>query len=102
MNSNSKPSNPRVGEGATIYHYSDRDAATVVRVSPSGSTAWIQEDSAKRADSNGQSDQQTYTYSPNTDAQIQKVVKTKTGWKIAGKTSRVVFGYRRAYHDFSF
>ena len=37
---------PTIGGGATVCHYSDRTACTVVRVSPSGKTIWMQEDTA--------------------------------------------------------
>lgn len=96
------PSEPRVGEGATICHWSDRDPATVVRVSPSGKTAWIQEDRATRTDKNGMSECQEYTYERAVDAPIHKVVRVKKGWKIAGGCSHVTFGLREKYHDFSF
>lgn len=92
---------PEVGGGATICHYSDRDAATVVRVSPSGKTAWIQQDVATRVDKNGMSESQEYAYERDPGAPILKVVRTKKGWKIAGG-SRVAFGHRSKYHDFSF
>lgn len=37
---------PAIGEGATQYHYSDNTAHTVVKVSKSGKTVWIQRDKA--------------------------------------------------------
>ncbi|MEY4244532.1 MAG: hypothetical protein RLZZ245_2117 [Verrucomicrobiota bacterium] len=37
---------PAVGDGATVCHYSDRSACIVIRVSPSGKTVWMQEDTA--------------------------------------------------------
>jgi hypothetical protein len=38
--------NPTVGDGATVCHYSDRTACTVIRISASGKTVWMQEDTA--------------------------------------------------------
>ncbi len=54
-----------VGMGATIIHYSDRTPCTVIRVSETGKTCWIQEDTYTRADTNGMSESQTYTYAAN-------------------------------------
>jgi hypothetical protein len=95
---------PKVGEGATVFWYTDRTAATVVRVAKSGKTAWIQGDFAVRADKNGMSESQEYTYKPNPDAKIERVSLRKDGqWRTAGKHGKkVAFGARRAYHDYSF
>ncbi len=38
---------PFIGGPATIRHYSDRDAATVIAISPSGKTITIQKDKQK-------------------------------------------------------
>jgi len=94
---------PEVGDGATVYLYTDRHAATVVRVSKSGRTAWIQPDSAKRIDNNGMSESQDYEYSANTDAQLIRVSIRKDGqWRKSGEYTKVAFGIRNAYHDYSF
>lgn len=93
---------PVVGEGATICAYSDRHAATVVRVSPSGKTAWIQRDHAKRVDTNGMSESQEYIFSRNLDAPIEEVRLTKRGWRVKGGGDGVSFGHRSEYYDFSF
>ena len=37
---------PKVGDGATVCHYSDRTACTVIKVSPSGKTIHLREDVA--------------------------------------------------------
>lgn len=97
----SGPSAPVAGEGATILHWTDRTAATVVRVSPSGKTAWIRKDRAIRTDSNGRSEIQDYRYEPVPDAPLTVVRLTKRGWRTKGGNG-VSFGHRSAYHDYSF
>jgi hypothetical protein len=93
---------PKVGDGATLLHYSDRTAATVTRVSASGKTAWVREDKAIRTDTNGMSEEQSYRFEPDPSAPEQRVVRLKNGsWKVANGP-RVRFGVRSKYHDFSF
>ena len=53
---------PEVGKGATILHYSDRDAYEVLEVNEEKKTCVIQKYNAKRIDGNGMSDAQTYEY----------------------------------------
>jgi hypothetical protein len=43
---NTEPDKWTPGDGVTICHFSDRTAATVVRVSASGRTIWMQDDAA--------------------------------------------------------
>lgn len=99
MNTRSKA--PEVGDGVTILHWSDRTAATIVWVSPTGKTVRLQEDNAKRTDTNGMSESQTYEFTRNTEATIQTARLTSKGWKIT-KGSRILIGHRSAYHDYSF
>jgi hypothetical protein len=37
---------PAIGGGVSLCHYSDRTACTIIRISPSGKTIWMQEHSA--------------------------------------------------------
>jgi hypothetical protein len=97
----SKQPVPVVGMGVTLCLYSDRHPATVVRVSPTGKTAWVQEDNAKRTDSHGMSESQEYTFTPDPTAPVQRVNLTSKGWKVQNGP-RVLFGRREKYHDFSF
>lgn len=53
---------PVVGKGATILHWSDRDAYEVVEISEDGSRVTIQQYEAERIDGLGMSDCQTYKY----------------------------------------
>lgn len=99
MNTASKA--PEIGDGVTILHWTDRTAATVVWVSKTGKTVHIQEDNAKRTDSNGMSECQTYEFTRNTDAVVMHARLTPKGWKIV-KGNRILIGRRDAYYDYSF
>lgn len=90
---------PAVGMGATICFWSDREAATIVKIT--ATQIHVQVDHAKRIDNNGMSECQTYEYSPNTSAPIIVFRKTKRGWKNASGNGLLI-GVRRQYHDFSF
>lgn len=93
---------PEVGDGVTIFHWTDRSAATVVRVSKSGRTCWIRPCKATRADKNGMSESQTYTYEEIPTAKEIRVSLRKNGeWRIV-KGNKVAFGFRDAYHDYNF
>lgn len=97
----SKP--PEVGSGATILMWSDRHAATVIAVSASGKKVTIQEDKATRADGNGRSDAQSYTFEPDTNGATHEVSLRKDGrWKIARSDTVVLLGSRSHYYDYSF
>jgi hypothetical protein len=73
MMANSKPvETPKVGDGATILSWSDRTPATVVFVSENGKTIHIQEDNAVRTDSNGMSECQSYSFTANPSAPVQR------------------------------
>lgn len=106
---------PEIGMGITILRWTDRTAATVLELTTTG--RWrgkemvIQEDTAIRADKNGMSESQVYSYYPNPEGAKHTVRLLKAGWKIfegkdyTGKnyyTSGLGIGYRRHYHDYSF
>lgn len=90
-----------VGMGATQLMYADRHAFTVVRVSPSGKTVWVQQDNATRTDKNGMSESQEYTFTPNKTNPEVRVNKTKHGWHSSLHGS-FALGYRYEYYDYSF
>lgn len=101
------PRIPRVGDGCTVLHWSDRDAATVVRVSPDGKRIWIKGDIATRTDKNGMSDAQSYSYSPNPDArEIEYTLRKDGKYHKAGEPLRgsmsLLIGTRMTYYDYSF
>jgi hypothetical protein len=105
---NKKPSEvkPEVGVGATIHVGSDRYAGTIVRVSESGKTFWIQYDKSIRTDRNGQSESQSYKHEPNPNGEIKRVSRRKDGgWGITISDNYykpVTVGTRSAYRDPSF
>ena len=107
---------PVVGMGATLLGWTDREGATIVEVTKTKAGAWliaVQEDNAKRIDSNGMSESQEYEYSPNPDAGKQWFrFDEGKGWRsvrfndkgrwvlVDGDGLRT--GDRDKYHDFSF
>lgn len=99
---------PNVGDGATIFHYSDRSAATVSRVVTSRRgvvTVFVKGDTAKRTDTNGMSESQSYEFTSNPDAAEEAVkLRTHHGRKVWRTKSGegIAFGYRSAYHDYTF
>jgi hypothetical protein len=94
---------PEIGMGATELMWSDRHAYTVVHVSQSGKRIIVQRDRAIRADSNGMSESQSYTFVPQPDAPCITLSLRKNGqWKAVGGGSTFAIGYRSEYHDFSF
>lgn len=102
---------PEVGMGATILHWTDRTACTVVAFD--GKTLTVQEDSATRTDGNGMSDAQSYAYERNPAGATREYRQDRRGqWRPIGTSERgrVVFtggpnlrlGDRSQYHDFGF
>lgn len=99
---NARTREPVAGEGATVIWWSDRHAATVLRVSASGKTAWLCEDRAIRTDSHGMSDSQSYRFEPDPQGRIMVAKRRPDGrWKTTGGQV-VQFGDRSHYHDYSF
>jgi hypothetical protein len=93
---------PQVGMGATILGWTDRHAATIVEVSPSGKTIVIQRDNAKRIDSNGMSESQQYEFTPNADAERETFRLRKTGEYRSKYGANLRIGERSEYFDYSF
>jgi len=95
--------NPTIGMGATIYHYSDRDPATVIEVSPSGKRIVIQEDKSIRLDNNGMSECQVYRYEPDPGGTMHIATLRKDGtYRLVGRKTIVSLGERHRYYDYSF
>ena len=90
---------PKVGMGATILMWSDRHAATIVKVTPT--QVHVQRDKATRIDSNGMSEAQHYAYEADSSAPVEVFRRSKTGaYKCNGSQLRI--GTRDEYYDFSF
>jgi hypothetical protein len=105
--------NPIVGDGATICHYSDRTACTVVRVSPSGKTLYLQPDIATLdgwkpeilpggfAGHCVNNHEQRYTYQPDPGAPLHRASLRKDGRYRTTNGEPVVPG-RHQFHDYNF
>lgn len=94
------PPEPKVGDGATILMWTDRHAATIVKVTPC--TVSVQRDKAIRTDANGMSESQSYRYEPDPDAEVEVFRKTKRGWRKSGGGAALLIGDRDEYYDYSF
>mgnify|MGYP000952043736 FL=1 len=104
---------PVVGDGATIRHYSDRTACTVIRISPSGKTIWTREAIATLDDWKPEivpggfaghcvnNAEQTYQYSPNPDGAVHRASRRKDGWFRTTNGEPVILG-RHHFHDYNF
>ena len=105
--------NPTLGDGATVCHYSDRTACTVIRISPSGKTLWMQQDTSVLDDWKPEfipggfaghcvnNAEQTYQYSPNPQGTVHRASLRKDGWFRTTNGEAVVPG-RRQFHDYNF
>lgn len=109
----SKQINPEVGMGCTLTSYSDRHAATIIKVEHARIT--VQMDKAIRTDTNGMSDCQSYRYERDPDGQqiVFRLGQKGQRWRESylNKTGRFVFveggkglliGHRDHYHDYCF
>jgi len=101
---------PKVGEGATILHWTDRTAYFVNSVSEDGKTVEIERAKAIRVDNNGMSEVQDYKYERNPNFQPETIKFRYGKWrkvcKFDGKTTyspiSIVFGEMKEYYDYSF
>lgn len=96
---------PKIGDGATIFFFSDRHAATVITVE--GNAITVQYDKVTRMDKNGQSETQDWRCEPDADGKTEVYTLRKNGQYVkqgdAIKNGTVVrFGERDHYYDFSF
>jgi hypothetical protein len=98
---------PEVGMGATVLMWTDRKAATIIAVSPSGTRIKVREDLATRSDDNGMSDAQSYDYAPNPEGAVTEFSLRDNGrWIRKGEPMRsgqaLLVGQRDHHFDFSF
>ena len=105
--SGSQQPEPQVGMGATVLHWTDRTAGTIIEVGEKHFV--VQADKAIRTDGNGMSDAQSYRYEPNENGiryTFKRVTrgKAKGAWREGGSYSgyAVLIGHRDHYHDYSF
>jgi len=104
---------PQVGDGATVIHYTDATACTVIRISPSGKTIWIQEDTATLDNWKPEiipggfsghcvnNYDQKYTYQRNYNGQIHRCSFRKNGQLRTTNNERITEG-RYHFHDYNF
>jgi hypothetical protein len=90
---------PAVGMGATVLLWTDRNAATIVKVTPN--QVHVQVDHAERTDKNGMSDAQSYAYTPNPSAPVKIFRRNKRG-EYVNNGDRLAINTRRTFHDYSF
>lgn len=103
---------PSVGAGATILHWTDRTAVTIIAVKAHKKTGrpvevLVQHDTAIRTDKNGMSDCQQYRYEPNPDGSTESFTLRRNGaWVREGSPmkngTRLKIGARNHFHDYSF
>jgi len=104
---------PAIGQGATICHYTDRTACTIIAVSKSGKTITLQPDHAELDNwkpefvSGGfaanctNNHSQRYRYTPNRDAPTFKARLCKGGKFRTGNREVVIEG-RHQFHNYNF
>jgi hypothetical protein len=90
---------PTIGMGVTVYHFTDRTAHTVIRVSPSGKTAWIQRD---RAVNIGPGHTQDWEITPDSGGVVSEIRLRNGRWFQLGTKHAVLLGERRERYDFEF
>ena len=102
-----------VGMGVTFLSWTDRSAGTIVEVNTKKNYIVATDDSYKRIDNNGMSEEQEYEYTSNPDGYKRYFRKDKNGqWRPMrfNENGRLVYsgshglrvGERDKYHDFSF
>lgn len=92
---------PEIGMGATILMWTDRHAATITWVSASGKSVRVQRDRAIRADQNGMSESQAYSYERDEQGKSMTFRMTKRGWR-SPRGCGLAIGHRAEYYDYSF
>ena len=102
---------PKVGEGATVFGWTDRYAYEVESVAPDGKSCVVYELDAKRVDSNGMSEMQEYEYSRPANPRFKTLVFRWGAWREKSEADwrekkypkiSIRFGIRQKYYDFSF
>ena len=103
-----------IGMGCTLLSWSDRHPATVIDIFTKGKFSYVavQDDDAKRIDTNGISESQDYEYTRNPNGAIRYFRLKNDTWEsvyIDPDTNRfkkgcgsICFGIREEYYDYSF
>ena len=87
----------KVGDGATVFMWTDRYPATVVKVT--STQIHVQIDKSERLDKNGQSEAQEYRFTPRPDAPVHIFRQTKRGFKSTTYPGVLKVGERMRYED---
>lgn len=91
-----------VGMGATKLGWTDRHPYTVIEIR-SPKRIVVQADTSTRLDTNGMSEEQDYSYTPDPTGHTVVLTQRKDGsWRAKGEGTRFAVGARRRYHDYSF
>lgn len=95
---------PRVGMPATVCYYTDRDPATVVRVSKTLKTVFVKLDKWKVVDGSEYNGSAKYRYEHDPEAdEIEFRLRKNGRWVRAGESTkegtRLVLGRRRRFYD---
>ena len=99
------PNTPKVGDGATVLFWTDREAATVVAVSKNGKEVTTQDDTAIRTDMGGPfTEDQSYNFEANPNGTLREWTLRKNGcWVAKGSGMkngmRCRMGSRNKYRD---
>lgn len=94
---------PQIGMGATIQHWSDRTAVTIVQITHNARRLVLQEDQATRLDNHGMSESQEYSYQRDCNGSYYIATKRKDGrYRIRHTKQLVSLGVRNKYYDYSF
>lgn len=107
---------PAIGMGVTGTIWTDREAMTITRISPSGKTFWATLDKATRkpewkpeiipggfAGHCVNNSSQEYDYEPQPDGPERCFKLNKKGeWTCRKSYSRVTLGKRSAFYDYHF
>lgn len=98
-----EPLPPYVGMPATVCYASDRFAVTVTYVSKTGHRVIVHEDTATRVDTNGMSENQTYTYTSNPAGSEHVFFRNSAGFYGSRRNGkRLALGFKESHHDYSY
>lgn len=105
--SSSANKEPAIGTGATILHWTDRTACTIVAIEKDGKRIGLREDKATRSDKNGMSDSQSYKYETTPGGPEQWFTLRKNGAYVSEgeplkNGTRCIIGIRNHHYDYSF
>lgn len=111
---------PEVGMGVSVYHWTDVEPGTIIRVSTSGRQIWFRKDSATLLNGVGSGEPDALTFTPGgfvghtSGQQRWSITPCEAGheysatlradgtWRLVGSKTRVKINERVKYRDFNF